>query len=95
MGQAVAAAADVGILTDDNPRSESPSRIRAAVKAGAPDSREIVPREAAIAAALSEAQPGDLVLISGKGHELGQEVMGEIQPFDDRAVTRRLAAELW
>ena len=95
MGQAVAAAADVGILTDDNPRSESPSRIRAAVKAGAPDSREIVPREAAIAAALSEARPGDLVLISGKGHELGQEVMGEIQPFDDRAVTRQLAAELW
>jgi len=92
MGQVAAAAADVVIVTDDNPRSEDPAAIRAELLQGAPDAREIGDRRAAIAAALREAQAGDIVLIAGKGHEQGQIVGDLVLPFDDVAVAREMAA---
>ena len=96
MGRAAVANADVAIVTDDNPRGEDPAAIRAMVLAGAHGAREIGDRRAAIAAAIAEAGQGDIVLIAGKGHELGQIVgSGEalrILPFDDVAVARECAA---
>ncbi|MFE4459650.1 UDP-N-acetylmuramoyl-L-alanyl-D-glutamate--2,6-diaminopimelate ligase [Nocardia tengchongensis] len=99
MGAAAARGSDLAIITDDNPRSEDPAAIRAAVLAGAeqvPDAergevREVGDRAAAIRAAVDWARPGDAVLIAGKGHETGQEIAGVKQPFDDREV---LAAAL-
>ena len=89
---AVAArAADLVIVTDDNPRSEDPAAIRAMVLAGAPDAREIGDRRAAIAAAIAEAGARDIVLIAGKGHEQGQIVGDRILPFDDVQVARECA----
>ena len=92
MGQVAAAAANVVIVTDDNPRSEDPAAIRAELLAGAPGAREIGDRRAAIAAALREAAAGDIVLIAGKGHEQGQIVGDLVLPFDDVAVAREMAA---
>lgn len=84
--------ADLLIVTDDNPRSEDPAVIRAAVLAGAEGStatvKEIGDRRAAIAFALSSAVAGDTVLVAGKGHETGQEVAGSLLPFDDRDEVR-------
>ncbi|GAB2557077.1 UDP-N-acetylmuramoyl-L-alanyl-D-glutamate--2,6-diaminopimelate ligase [Nocardia heshunensis] len=99
MGAAAARGSDLAIITDDNPRSEDPAAIRAAVLAGAeqvPDAergevREVGDRADAIAAVVAWAQPGDVVLIAGKGHETGQEISGVKHPFDDREV---LAAAL-
>lgn len=90
MGHA-AAAADVVWVTDDNPRSEDPAAIRAAVLAGAPGAIDAGAREAAIAAALSDLRAGDVLAVAGKGHESGQEIAGIVHPFDDAAVVRRLA----
>jgi len=88
MGRIASEQADLLIVTDDNPRSEDPAAIRSAMLAGitAPrgDVREIGDRRAAIAAAVSEARPGDVVLILGKGHEPGQEIAGVVHPFNDR-----------
>ena len=91
MGQAAARLADVVIVTDDNPRSEPPAQIRAAVLAGASalghaDVVDIADRREAIGHAVSVAHHGDVVLILGKGHEQGQEVNGVVTPFDDRIV---------
>ncbi|MFC4123544.1 UDP-N-acetylmuramoyl-L-alanyl-D-glutamate--2,6-diaminopimelate ligase [Nocardia rhizosphaerae] len=94
MGAAAARGADLLIVTDDNPRTEDPAAIRAAVVAGAhelPDTergevREIGDRAAAIAAAVAWARAGDVVLVAGKGHEAGQEIEGVKHPFDDREV---------
>jgi len=89
MGAAAAARADVLIVTDDNPRTEDPAAIRAEMLAGAkaePGAGELVEigdRRAAIAAAVAYARPGDAVVVAGKGHETGQEVMGVKHPFDD------------
>jgi UDP-N-acetylmuramoyl-L-alanyl-D-glutamate--2,6-diaminopimelate ligase len=91
MGAAAARLADRVIVTDDNPRSESPPAIRAAVLAGCPGAREIGGREAAIAAALSELGPGDVLAVAGKGHEQGQVIGGTVLPFDDVGVIRALA----
>ncbi|WP_327140967.1 UDP-N-acetylmuramoyl-L-alanyl-D-glutamate--2,6-diaminopimelate ligase [Nocardia sp. NBC_01327] len=99
MGAAGARGADLLIITDDNPRSEDPAAIRAAVRAGADEVppgergqvREVGDRADAIAAAVDWANPGDVVLIAGKGHETGQEISGVKYPFDDREV---LAAAL-
>jgi UDP-N-acetylmuramoyl-L-alanyl-D-glutamate--2,6-diaminopimelate ligase len=90
MGRAAAAGADGIIVTDDNPRSEDPAQIRRAVLAGCPGAAEIGDRERAIAAALSDLGPGDVLAVAGKGHELGQTVGGRVLPFDDAAVIRRL-----
>ncbi|MFF3224444.1 UDP-N-acetylmuramoyl-L-alanyl-D-glutamate--2,6-diaminopimelate ligase [Nocardia suismassiliense] len=99
MGEVAARGADLLIITDDNPRSEDPAQIRAALRSGAlqvaEDARgvvrEIGDRAEAIAAAVNWAQPGDVVLVAGKGHEAGQEIRGVKHPFDDRDV---LAAAL-
>jgi UDP-N-acetylmuramoyl-L-alanyl-D-glutamate--2,6-diaminopimelate ligase len=91
MGAAAARLADVAIVTDDNPRSERPEAIRAAVLAGCPGGREIGGREAAIAAALAALGPGDVLAVAGKGHEQGQTIGTETLPFDDVGVVRRLA----
>lgn len=90
MGEIAARLADVVVVTDDNPRTEDPAAIRAAVVAGtgggAAEVVEIGDRRAAIRDAVRRARPGDVVLIAGKGHETGQEVHGEVHPFDDRVV---------
>ncbi|MEO3472656.1 UDP-N-acetylmuramoyl-L-alanyl-D-glutamate--2,6-diaminopimelate ligase [Roseomonas sp. CAU 1739] len=91
MGAAAAAAADIVWVTDDNPRSEDPAAIRAVVLAGAPGAIDAGAREAAIAAALSDLRPGDVLAVAGKGHESGQEIAGIVHPFDDVTVVRRLA----
>ena len=92
MGQVAASQADYIIVTDDNPRGEDAAEIRAMVMKGAPDATEIAGRREAIAAAIAEAGPQDIVLIAGKGHEQGQIVGDLVLPFDDVAVARECAA---
>jgi UDP-N-acetylmuramoyl-L-alanyl-D-glutamate--2,6-diaminopimelate ligase len=87
---AAAALADVAIVTDDNPRSEDPAAIRAAVIAACPGAREIGDRAAAIEAGLNGLAAGDVLVVAGKGHEQGQTVAGVVLPFDDVSVVRRL-----
>jgi UDP-N-acetylmuramoyl-L-alanyl-D-glutamate--2,6-diaminopimelate ligase len=95
MGKAVAERADIIIVTDDNPRNESPAAIRAAVLAGCPAAYEIGDRAAAILAGVdSLKEPGDCLLIAGKGHEQGQEIMGSVRPFDDATQARSTVAAL-
>lgn len=93
MGEA-ACAADRIIVTDDNPRSEDPGAIRAAVRAGCPHAEEIGDRAAAIAAAIAGLGPGDVAVIAGKGHEQGQIVGDRSIPFDDAAVAREAVERL-
>jgi UDP-N-acetylmuramoyl-L-alanyl-D-glutamate--2,6-diaminopimelate ligase len=88
MGEVVARLADAAIVTDDNPRSEDPALIRAAIRAACPGAREIGDRAAAIGAAIAELRDGDVLVIAGKGHERGQIVKGVVHPFDDAAVAR-------
>lgn len=100
MGAAAARLADTAVLTADNPRSEDPLAILAAMVAGAAE----VPvhergsvlldadRASAIATAVARAQPGDTVLVAGKGHEQGQDIAGVVRPFDDREVLREAIA---
>jgi UDP-N-acetylmuramoyl-L-alanyl-D-glutamate--2,6-diaminopimelate ligase len=90
MGAAAARFADVAIVTDDNPRSEDPATIRAAVLAACPGGRDGGDRESAIAAALNGLGPGDVLAVAGKGHEQGQTIGGTVVPFDDVSVVRRL-----
>jgi UDP-N-acetylmuramoyl-L-alanyl-D-glutamate--2,6-diaminopimelate ligase len=90
MGAAAARGSDVVVVTDDNPRTEDPAAIRSAVRAGAEAAAapskiiEVAGRRAAIDQAVRLAGPGDVVAVLGKGHERGQEVGGEVLPFDDR-----------
>jgi UDP-N-acetylmuramoyl-L-alanyl-D-glutamate--2,6-diaminopimelate ligase len=92
MGRAGAALSDLAIVTSDNPRSEDPEAIIAEILDGIENGAnvEVEPdRRAAIAMALRRAQPGDTVVIAGKGHEQGQEFEdGRKLPFDDREVAR-------
>jgi UDP-N-acetylmuramoyl-L-alanyl-D-glutamate--2,6-diaminopimelate ligase len=98
MGAAAANGADVVVVTDDNPRSESPAVIRGQVLAGARAARDAASlateildgqdRRAAIRRALLLSRPDDVVLVLGKGHELGQEVAGVQLPFSDVEVVR-------
>jgi UDP-N-acetylmuramoyl-L-alanyl-D-glutamate--2,6-diaminopimelate ligase len=96
MGAAAARLADTAVLTSDNPRSEDPLAILAAMLTGAAEvpagerGHVIVEpdRAAAIAAAVARARPGDAVLVAGKGHEQGQDIDGTVRPFDDRDVLR-------
>lgn len=83
MGQAAAASADVVFVTDDNPRSEKPEAIRAAIMPGCPEATEIGDRAEAILAAVDALQPGDALLIAGKGHETGQIIGDDVLPFND------------
>jgi UDP-N-acetylmuramoyl-L-alanyl-D-glutamate--2,6-diaminopimelate ligase len=93
MGAVAARLADRVLITDDNPRHEDPARIRAAVRATAPDAREIGDRREAIRAAIAMLGPGDTLVIVGKGHETSQIVAGIDHPFDDAAVARALLAQ--
>nr|WP_260639926.1 UDP-N-acetylmuramoyl-L-alanyl-D-glutamate--2,6-diaminopimelate ligase [Streptomyces angustmyceticus] len=96
MGAAVARLADTAILTSDNPRGEDPLAILATMLAGAAEvpvhERGTVlveeERAVAIAAAVARAEPGDTVIVAGKGHEQGQDIAGVVRPFDDRQVLR-------
>ncbi|MDT3400021.1 UDP-N-acetylmuramoyl-L-alanyl-D-glutamate--2,6-diaminopimelate ligase [Streptomyces sp. B1866] len=96
MGAAVARYADTAVLTSDNPRSEDPLAILAAMLAGAAEvpageRGEVLvdaDRAHAIAAAVARARAGDTVLVAGKGHEQGQDIAGVVRPFDDRRVLR-------
>ena len=92
MGQVASELSDLVIVTDDNPRGEEPQVIRSAIMAGAPGAREIGGRRAAIAAAIAEAGPEDIVLLAGKGHEQGQIIGDRVLPFDDVTVARECAA---
>ena len=83
MGAAAIAGADTVIVTDDNPRSEDPAAIRAAVLEGAPGAAEIGDRAEAILRGAAMIGPGDALLVMGKGHESYQEVAGVRHPFDD------------
>ena len=83
MGRAAAENADLVIVTDDNPRSEDPAVIRAAVMQGAPEATEVGDRAEAILRGVDMLGPGDALLICGKGHETGQIVGDDVFPFDD------------
>lgn len=83
MGAAAARHADVVFVTDDNPRSEDPEVIRMAVLQGAPEAYEVGDRAEAILRAVDALQPGDALLIAGKGHESGQVIGDDVLPFDD------------
>ena len=83
MGDAARSHADVVFVTDDNPRSENPAEIRAAILAACPEATEIGDRAEAILRGVDALQPGDALLIAGKGHETGQIVGDDIFPFDD------------
>jgi UDP-N-acetylmuramoyl-L-alanyl-D-glutamate--2,6-diaminopimelate ligase len=91
---AAAAEADLAVLTSDNPRSEDPLAILAEMAVGAPHAVREPDRRAAIALAVREAAPGDVVVVAGKGHETGQEVAGVVTPFDDREVLREAVREV-
>jgi UDP-N-acetylmuramoyl-L-alanyl-D-glutamate--2,6-diaminopimelate ligase len=92
MGAIVARLSDVAIVTDDNPRSEDPARIRKDILAGAFGAIEVPGRREAIAEASRIARAGDIVLVAGKGHETGQIVGDRVLPFDDALVARECAA---
>jgi UDP-N-acetylmuramoyl-L-alanyl-D-glutamate--2,6-diaminopimelate ligase len=99
MGAAVARGADVAVLTNDNPRSEDPQAILAAMTEGArgaDGAAEIVvepDRRQAIALAVDRSAAGDVLVVAGKGHEQGQEQDSVVTPFDDRAVLRAALAD--
>ena len=91
MGAAAATGADIAVFTSDNPRSEDPQEILASMRSGVPAGADVViepDRRAAVGRAVDDARPGDVVVIAGKGHEQGQEIAGEVIPFDDRVVVR-------
>jgi UDP-N-acetylmuramoyl-L-alanyl-D-glutamate--2,6-diaminopimelate ligase len=92
MGRA-ASAADIVIVTDDNPRTEQAAAIRAAVMEGCHGAFERGDRAEAIAAAMSDLGPGDVLVVAGKGHEQGQIIGTETLPFDDAVVIRALAGQ--
>ncbi|GAB5469152.1 MAG: UDP-N-acetylmuramoyl-L-alanyl-D-glutamate--2,6-diaminopimelate ligase [Rhodospirillales bacterium] len=92
MGRLAAELADAAIVTDDNPRSEDPASIRAAMLKDNPGLSEIGERRKAIETAVHALGKGDLLVIAGKGHESGQIVGAKVLPFDDRAVAREAIA---
>jgi UDP-N-acetylmuramoyl-L-alanyl-D-glutamate--2,6-diaminopimelate ligase len=93
MGDVARRLADEVIVTDDNPRSEEPATIRAAIRKGAPEASEIGDRATAIFEGVKRLKPGDALLIAGKGHETGQIVKGVTIPFSDFDVARRALRE--
>jgi UDP-N-acetylmuramoyl-L-alanyl-D-glutamate--2,6-diaminopimelate ligase len=91
MGGVTSSLADVLVVTDDNPRTESPADIRAEILSGASggaEVHEVGDRREAIRFAVSLARPGDTLLVAGKGHETGQELADTVLPFDDRLELR-------
>ncbi len=94
MGAIAAAKADAVIVTDDNPRSEDPTAIRASILTEAKGATEIADRAAAIRAAIAGLGPGDALLIAGKGHETGQIVGDKVLPFSDHDAAAAALKEL-
>jgi UDP-N-acetylmuramoyl-L-alanyl-D-glutamate--2,6-diaminopimelate ligase len=95
MGRVATELADVVVVTSDNPRSEDPRAIVDEILQGTTgDATVELDRRTAIDAAIEAAREGDVVVIAGKGHELGQEIAGEIHPFDDREVAREALRRL-
>jgi len=93
MGQVAERLADVVVVTSDNPRNERPEDIISEILEGVGEIERVVveaDRRSAIAMALSQARPGDVVVIAGKGHEQGQIVGNRSLPFDDATVAREL-----
>jgi UDP-N-acetylmuramoyl-L-alanyl-D-glutamate--2,6-diaminopimelate ligase len=93
MGEIAAQHADAVIVTDDNPRSEKPAAIRAEILAAAKGAKEIGDRAEAIRSAVASLQPGDVLLIAGKGHETGQIVGDKVLPFSDHEAASAALAE--
>ncbi len=95
MGEVASTLADIAIVTSDNPRSERPEAIIDDVLGGAKRELTVEPeRREAIRAAIELAEAGDVVVIAGKGHELGQEAAGQRLPFDDRDEARQALRRL-
>ncbi|WAJ26533.1 UDP-N-acetylmuramoyl-L-alanyl-D-glutamate--2,6-diaminopimelate ligase [Antarcticirhabdus aurantiaca] len=92
MGEIATRLADVVIVTDDNPRSEEPASIRAAILDAAPGAREIGDRREAIRAAVSLGEAGDTIVVAGKGHEIGQTIGTETLHFSDHEEVREAIA---
>jgi UDP-N-acetylmuramoyl-L-alanyl-D-glutamate--2,6-diaminopimelate ligase len=88
MGRIAAEQADLAFVTDDNPRSEDPATIRRAILDACPGAIEIGDRREAIRTAIGRLEPGDLLVIAGKGHETGQIVGDQVLPFDDAREAR-------
>jgi UDP-N-acetylmuramoyl-L-alanyl-D-glutamate--2,6-diaminopimelate ligase len=95
MGAVAARLSDIVVITSDNPRSEDPARIIEEIKRGVPAASDrgavtfaIVDRTEAIQFAIRKAEPGDLVLLAGKGHEQMQEIGGKQLPFNEAAIAR-------
>src|SRR6202041_1856506 len=93
MGAIAADNADEVIITDDNPRSENPSAIRAAILAAAKGAKEIGDRAEAIGKAIAGLKKGDVLLIAGKGHETGQTIGDRVLPFSDHDAVAAVLAE--
>jgi UDP-N-acetylmuramoyl-L-alanyl-D-glutamate--2,6-diaminopimelate ligase len=93
MGAIATRGADVVIVTDDNPRSEPPAAIRAAILAAAPGAREIGDRAEAIRVGIAMLRAGDALVIAGKGHETGQIIGERTLPFSDAASVREALEE--
>ena len=93
MGEIAAQKADTVIVTDDNPRSENPASIRAAILTAAKGAKEIGDRAEAIRAAIAGLRKGDALLIAGKGHETGQIVGDKVLPFSDHEAAAAALAE--
>ena len=94
MGKVAAAFADRVIVTDDNPRREDPASIRRQILTGCPGAAEFDNRAKAIAAAIGDLAPDDVLIIAGKGHETGQIVGTQVLPFDDAEVAGNALTEL-
>ncbi len=93
MGRVACDLADDVIITDDNPRGEDASLIRAQVMAACPRARDVAGRAQAIDLAIAQLQDGDVLIVAGKGHETGQSVAGEVHPFNDADEIHRAVRE--
>jgi UDP-N-acetylmuramoyl-L-alanyl-D-glutamate--2,6-diaminopimelate ligase len=91
MGEVATRLADRVYVTDDNPRTEPPAKIRRAILQGAPNAIEIGDRRSAIAMAIAEISSGDILVIAGKGHETGQIIGSKTYPFDDAVIAREFS----
>ena len=94
MGRIAHENADMVIVTDDNPRSENPAAIRAAILAEVQGATEIGDRAQAIRTGIAELKKGDVLLIAGKGHETGQLVAGKVLPFSDHEAVAKALKEI-
>ena len=92
MGAIASENADSVIVTDDNPRSERPDHIRAAILSAAKGATEIGDRARAIRTAIEGLEPGDALLIAGKGHETGQIIGDRVLPFSDHDAVKAALA---